>query len=63
VPTTTAEVEEGEEDGGTDDVTDDMFETTTEAISSTQRTEQVEQPGFFKESMTTTENPQKSKGM
>lgn len=53
-----------DEDVGTDVVDDESLETTTEAISSTERTEQVqEQPGFFKETSGTTENPQKSKGM
>jgi hypothetical protein len=59
----TTTVEDGEEDGTDDATDDDPLETTTEAISSTQRTDQVEQPGFFKESSATTENPQKSKGM
>lgn len=66
MPTTTiVEINENEDegDGTEEDATDESVETTTEAISSTQRTEQVEQPGFFQESTATTENLQKSKGM
>ncbi|VVC33111.1 Hypothetical protein CINCED_3A023628 [Cinara cedri] len=62
VPTTTVAVDI--EEDGTDNATDDpLQETTTEAIPSTERTEQMEQPGFFQESTVTTENPQKSKGI
>jgi len=67
LPTTTA-VAEDVEDGTWDDVTVDdqmQFETTTDPIASTQRTDQVqEQPGFFQESTSGgTDNTQKSKGI
>lgn len=61
---------DGTDASTTDD--DTLPETTTEPVSSTQRAEQVEQPGSFKEptatattaaTTTTTENPPKSKGM
>jgi len=68
VPPTTTIVTEDVEDGTVDDVTVDdqlQFETTTDPIASTQRTDQVqEQPGFFQESTDGgTDNTQKSKGM
>lgn len=68
VPLTTTTVAEDVEDGTSEDVTVDdqlQFETTTEPIASTQRTDQVqEQPGFFQESTGGgADNTQKSKGM
>ncbi|XP_050531931.1 protein spaetzle 4 [Daktulosphaira vitifoliae] len=62
LPTTT----EGEDDEDVTDVTadsDGYYDVTTaEPSASSERNEQVEQPGFFEES-TTTDNPQKSKGI
>ncbi|XP_022174706.1 protein spaetzle 4 isoform X1 [Myzus persicae] len=68
MPPTTTTAEEDVEDGTAEDVTVDdqlQFETTTEPIASTQRTDQVqEQPGFFQESTDGgTDNTQKSKGI
>lgn len=68
MPPTTTVVAEDVEDGTAEDVTVDeqlQFETTTDPIASTQRTDQVqEQPGFFQESTSgATDNTQKSKGM
>jgi len=68
IPPTTTAVAEDVEDGTSDDVTVDdqmQFETTTDPIASTQRTDQVqEQPEFFQESTNGgTDNTQKSKGM
>lgn len=60
-PTTMANEENTTDDDDVD--ADDLLETTTESMSSTQRADQVEQPGFFKESTSTADNSQKSKGM
>ncbi|XP_050429214.1 protein spaetzle 4 [Adelges cooleyi] len=64
LPPTTSTYEGDEDVTDTTADSDGFYDVTTAApTASTERGEQMEQPSFFKEPTTTTENPQKSKGV